>query len=412
MRFWVLIFRSPLAKNLQQWCDRHLSECLYRSLDFSSYSENIAAHIFKALGALAEKTTGKLRARPSLHNQRNRMTNFKKWLGGSLLAFGLVAQPVLADNTGNPVHFGDLTWESGSLITEVLRLITEKGYGVATDTLPGSTVSLEAALAKNDIQVIGEEWAGRSPVWIKAEAEGKVFGLGDIVKNASEGWWVPEYVIKGDPAKGIKALAPDLKSVNDLARYKEVFRDQEDPARGRFLNSPSGWTSETVNSQKLKAYGLDKDFVNFRTGSGAALDAEISSSIRRGKPVLFYYWSPTPLIGRYKLIKLEEPPFDAEAWKTLADANNPEPKGTRSLPAKLSIGVSAPFKAQYPQLVEFYEKVDFPIDLLNITLAQMSENRTEPRKAAEAFLREQPQIWHAWVTPQAAEKVDAAFESQ
>ena len=127
--------------------------------------------------------------------------------------------------------------------------------------------------------------------------------------------------------------------------------------------------------------------------------------------MLFYYWSPTPLIGRYKLIKLEEPAFDAEAWKTLADASNPNPKGTSSLPAKLAIGVSAPFKAQYPQLVEFYEKVDFPIDLLNTTLARMSEKRTEPRKAAEAFLREQPQIWHAWVTPDAAAKVDAALKA-
>lgn len=337
------------------------------------------------------------------------MNNLKKWLSGSLLAFGIVTQPVWAQSQATPVHFADLTWESGSFITEVLRQLTEKGYGVSTDTLPGSTVSLEAALAKNDIQVIGEEWAGRSPVWVKAEAEGKVFGLGDIVKNASEGWWVPEYVIKGDPKKGIEPLAPELKSVSDLARYKDVFRDQEDPSRGRFLNSPSGWTSETVNSQKLKAYGLDKDFVNFRTGSGAALDAEISSSIKRGKPVLFYYWSPTPLIGRYPLIKLEEPPFDAQAWKTLTDANDPNPKGTRSLPAKLAIGVSAPFKSEYPQLVQFYEKVDFPIDLLNQTLAQMSEKRTEPRKAAEAFLREQPQIWERWVTPEAAQKVKSAL---
>jgi glycine betaine/proline transport system substrate-binding protein len=340
------------------------------------------------------------------------MNNLKKWLGGSLLALGLLSQPVLADSKNTPIHFGDITWESGSFITEVLRILTEKGYGEATDTLPGSTVSLEAALAKNDIQVIGEEWAGRSPAWIKAEAEGKVSGLGDIVKNASEGWWVPEYVIKGDAEKGIKPLAPDLKSVDDLKRYKEVFRDPEDPSRGRFLNSPTGWTSEIVNSQKLKAYGLDKDFVNFRTGSSAALDAEVASLIRRGKPVLFYYWSPTPLIGRYKLIKLDEPTFDAEAWKTLSDANNPNPKGTRSLPAKLAIGVSTPFKTQYPQLVEFYEKVDFPIDLLNKTLADMSEKRTEPRQAAEAFLRDQPQIWHSWVTAEAAQKVDAALNAK
>ncbi|MFP3335160.1 glycine betaine ABC transporter substrate-binding protein, partial [Pseudomonas sp. SIMBA_064] len=87
-------------------------------------------------------------------------------------------------------------------------------------------------------------------------------------RGATEGWWVPEYVIKGDPAKGLKPLAPDLKTVQDLARYKEVFKDPESPGKGRFLNSPIGWTSEVVNAQKLKAYGLDDSYVNFRSGSG------------------------------------------------------------------------------------------------------------------------------------------------
>lgn len=337
------------------------------------------------------------------------MKSIKTLLGGSLLALSLLVQQAPAAPAAAPIHFGDITWESGSLITEVLRLIVEKGYGYPTDTLPGSTVSLEAALAKNDIQVIGEEWAGRSPAWVKAQQEGKVFGLGDTVKGATEGWWVPEYVIKGDPARGIAPMAPELKSVTDLKKYKDVFRDPEQPDRGRFLNSPSGLTSEIVNSQKLKAYGLTDSFTNFRTGSGAALDAEISSSVRRGQPVLFYYWSPTPLLGRFKLIKLEEPAFDAQAWKTLSDASNPNPKPTRSMPAQLTIGVSQPFKAQYPELVAFFEKVDFPIDLLNQTLATMSEKRLDPRQVAETFLREQPQVWKAWVSPEAADKVGKAL---
>ncbi|KPA98419.1 MULTISPECIES: ABC transporter substrate-binding protein [Pseudomonas] len=337
------------------------------------------------------------------------MTSIKTLLGSSLLALSLLAQQAPAADQPPPIHFGDITWESGSLITEVLRLIVEKGYGYPTDTLPGSTVSLEAALAKNDIQVIGEEWAGRSPAWVKAESEGKVFGLGDTVKGATEGWWVPEYVIKGDPARGIRPLAPDLRSVADLPRYKDVFADPEDPSRGRFLNSPTGWTSEIVNSQKIKAYGLSDSFVNFRTGSGAALDAEVSSAVKRGKPVLFYYWSPTPLLGRFNLVKLEEPPFDAEAWKTLADASNPHPRGTRSLPAHLAIGVSAAFKQQYPELVEVFEKVDLPIDLLNRTLAQMSEKRLAPRAVATTFLREQPQVWSQWVPAAVAERVKGAL---
>ncbi|MDT9644689.1 ABC transporter substrate-binding protein [Pseudomonas sp. JV245A] len=337
------------------------------------------------------------------------MKGIRALLASSLLSLAALstAQPVVA--APQPIHFADLNWESGSLITEILRIMVEQGYGLPTDTLPGTTITLETALANNDIQVIGEEWAGRSPVWVKAEAEGKVQALGDTVKGATEGWWVPEYVIKGDPAKGIKPLAPELRSVADLARYKDVFKDPESPDKGRFLNSPIGWTSEIVNQQKLKAYGLQDSYVNFRSGSGAALDAEISSAIRRGKPILFYYWSPTPLLGRFKLVQLQEPPFDAEAWKTLTDAANPNPRPTRSLASRLSIGVSTPFQKQYPQLAQFFAKVDLPIEPLNRALAQMSENHSAPRDAALAFLKQHPDVWRAWVPRDVADRIAATL---
>ncbi|MBP5077533.1 ABC transporter substrate-binding protein [Pseudomonas chlororaphis] len=338
------------------------------------------------------------------------MKGLRTLLGGALLGFGILLAPAGAWAAQTPIHFADLNWESGSLITDILRTIVEKGYGLPTDTLPGTTITLETALANNDIQVIGEEWAGRSPVWVKAEAEGKVAALGDTVKGATEGWWVPEYVVKGDPAKGIKPLAPGLRSVTDLKRYKDVFKDPESPGKGRFLNSPIGWTSEVVNKQKLKAYGLTDSYVNFRSGSGAALDAEITSSIRRGQPVLFYYWSPTPLLGRFKLIQLEEPPFDAEAWKTLTDAEHPNPRPTRSLASKLSIGVSTPFQKQYPQIAEFFGKVDLPIEALNKALAEMSEKHTPPEEAAQAFLKEYPQVWRAWLPGDVADKVSASLD--
>ncbi|MBC3419952.1 MULTISPECIES: ABC transporter substrate-binding protein [unclassified Pseudomonas] len=327
-------------------------------------------------------------------------------LAGLLLALGLASTDSAARaESAKPIQFGAIGWESGALTTEILRLIVEKGYGYPTDTLPGSTVSMEVALAKNDLQVIAEEWAGRSPAWVDAEKKGLVFALGDTVKNAVEGWYVPAYVIKGDPARNLKPLAPELKSVADLKRYPQVFKDPEAPTKGRFLNSPSGWTSEIVNTQKLKAYALEGLYTNFRTGSGAALDAEVSSAIRRGQPVLFYYWSPTPLMGRFDLVRLEEPPYDAQAWATLTDPANPAPRGSSSLPAKLSIGVSRAFKTQYPDLVALFEKVDLPIDTLNQALAIMSEKRQDPREAAKVFLREHPQVWEAWMPSEVARKV-------
>lgn len=294
--------------------------------------------------------------------------------------------------------------------TEVLRFILEKGYGCETDAVPGNTVTMENALKQNDIQVTGEQWAGRSTVWQEAEKAGQVFSVGETVKGASEGWWVPDYVVHGDAKRGIKALAPGLKSVSDLPRYKALFKDDEEPAKGRFYNCPTGWTCEIVNTQKLKAYGLDDSYVNFRTGAGPALDAAISSAIAQGRPVLFYYWAPTPLLGRFKLVQLEEPPFDEAAWKTLTDANDPNPKGSRSLPAKISIGVSRDFHDKAPALVQVFEKVELPLPMFNALLADMAEHHRDVADVRATFFREHRELWSKWVTAEAAGRIDAALK--
>lgn len=335
-------------------------------------------------------------------------------LASLALVLSLTSQISSAANDANcpypkPVIFAGLNWESGMFTTEVLRYILEKGYGCKTDALPGNTITMENALRHNDIQVSAEQWAGRSPIWREAEKAGEVFSVGEIVRGATEGWWVPEYVVKGDPEHGIEPMAPDLKSVADLQRYKKLFRDPEEPSKGRFLNCPSGWTCELVNSQKLKAYVLLDSFTNFRTGTGAALDSAISSALRQRQPVLFYYWSPTPLMGRFKFIKLEEPPFSEEPWATLSDQNNQNPIGGSSLPSKLTFGVSRSFHDQAPQLISLFEKVQLPLPLFNQVLAEMSVGRMRVEQVREKFLREHRDIWEQWVPADVISRIDESL---
>lgn len=339
------------------------------------------------------------------------MTPLRTLISLVVLATALVAPAARAECPyPKPVVFAGLNWESGMFLTEVLRYVLEKGYDCRTDALPGNSVTMENALAQNDIQVFAEQWAGRSPVWREAEEAGKVFAVGEPVKGASEGWWVPEYVVKGDPQRGIEPLAPELRKVSDLPRYKALFRDPEDRYKGRFYNCPTGWTCETVNSQKLKAYGLLDSYTNFRTGAGPALDAAIASAYRRGEPILFYYWSPTPLMGRFKLIQLEEPPFSEESWATLSDPRHPNPIGGASLPAKISIGVSRDLHDRAPELVGMFEQVEIPLPLLNQVLAEMGEQRRDVADMRTAFFRQQRAVWSRWVPDEVAARIDASLK--
>jgi ABC-type proline/glycine betaine transport system permease subunit/ABC-type proline/glycine betaine transport system substrate-binding protein len=335
-----------------------------------------------------------------------------------LTALGLVSilggTPAFADycGSGKTVTFAGVDWESGAFLTEVMSALLSRGYGCSVDKIPGNTVTLEQATANNQVQIFAEEWIGRSDVWNKAAAAGKVKGVGNTVDGATEGFLVPEYVIKGDPERNIKPIAPDLKSVEQLSdpKYVKLFQDPEEPSKGRMLNCPSGYSCEVVTTAKLEAYDLNDYYTNFRPGTGAALEAAITAAYQRGEPILFYYWSPSSLMGRYKVVKLQEPPFDEACWKSLTNSTVKHTVGCDWPATKIAYGVNTEFAAEAPEIIAILEKATFPIADINAALAVMREKRIEAKPAAITFLKTHEALWGKWVTPEAKAKIDASLK--
>ncbi len=322
----------------------------------------------------------------------------------------LLAWPVAAQDAchGKTIKFAGLNWESGEFLTAVMRQVIARGYGCKTDALPGNTVTLEQALADDDIQVFAEEWVSRSDTWKKAADAGKVRALGHPFTRATEGWYVPDYMVLGPGA-----VTPDLHDVSQLgqARYLKLFADPEQPARGRFLNCPSGWSCEGVNTAKLHAYGLDAVYVDFRPGTGPAMDAAITGAYAQKRPILFYYWSPSAIAGKLKLHRLDEPPYSDACWKDLTSQSGRHTKGCTAPPADIAWGASAPFVAQNPELAAVLEKATVPLDLLNANLVAIVDGHASPDARAEAFLKTRPDLWQAWVTPEAGRRIEASLKA-
>ena len=313
---------------------------------------------------------------------------------------------------GKTVTFAGIDWESGAFITEVMKTILAKGYDCQVDSIPGNSVTLEQATANNDVQIFAEEWLGRSDVWNKAVEEKKVIAVGKTFVGASEGWFVPDYVVHGDPARNIEAKAPDLKSVSQLTDPKiaEIFADPEEPSKGRFLNCPSGWTCEGVSTAKLEAYKLDEAYVNFRPGTGTALDAAITSAYLQGEPILFYYWSPTAIMGKFKLIQLEEPAYNEACWKELSSANGKRDEGCAFPSVDVAYGVNSTFASEAPEIVEILEKATFPLEEVNASLAYMADNKVDATAAAAEFLKTKGDVWSKWVSEEARGKIEAGLK--
>ncbi|GAK45213.1 substrate-binding region of ABC-type glycine betaine transport system [Tepidicaulis marinus] len=306
-----------------------------------------------------------------------------------------------------PIMFGGLDWDSNAFHTEVARIVLEEGYGCRTDVLPGSSLPLLTGLGRGDIDVLMEVWLDNvTEPWNEALARGDVVSLGTNFPDAVQGWYVPRYLVEGDAARGIEAVAPGLSHVRDLARYKTLFRDPEEPAKGRFYNCILGWSCEVLNTAKLRAYGLEDDFTNFRPGTGAALAAAIAGAYERGEPVVAYYWGPTWVLGAFDLMRLEEPPYEPAKWRAFADdpANNPP---TAYPTVEVVVGANADFAEGAPRIAEFLKAYETSNALTSEALAYLRANPgARARDAARNFLERHPEIWKAWVTPEIAARIE------
>jgi len=235
----------------------------------------------------------------------------------------------------------------------------------------------------------------------KAIAEQSIHDLGGNFLDNWQGWLVPTYMIEGDAARGIQAVAPDLKSVFDLPQYWELFKDPETPSKGRFVNGPTGWEATGINSEKLVEYGLDQYFTDFPAGSDAALSGSLASAYSQGKPWFGYYWEPTWVLGKYDMTRLEEPAYDATIWNTTHACAYP--------PNKVNIGVSTDFYDRAPEIVTFLERYSTTTQQLNEVLAYMQDSGASTQQAAIFFLENYESTWTQWLPADVTAKVKAAL---
>lgn len=296
-----------------------------------------------------------------------------------------------------PVKFADAGWDSLKFNNAVAAYIIETGYGVETDIIPGSSAAIQLGLKDKDLDVLIETWSDNIEQYDEDVASGAIIEIKTIMEDNMQGFYVPTYVIKGDEARGIAPMAPDLKTVEDLKKYPDLFVDEEDPGMGRIYNAPPGWMVAETMETKTLSYGLDEMYNLFSPGSDAALAASIVSSYEKGEPWIGYYWEPTWVTGLYDLTLLEEAEYSDELWEN--------GRMCSFKPAKVTITVQNDFPEQLPEITEFLSNYNLNSRQIAEALAYMSENEATVDEAAMWFLEGSEDVWTTWVDESTAQKV-------
>ena len=210
------------------------------------------------------------------------------------------------------VKIGDFDWDSANIHTAIGSYIIENGYGCDVEVTKGSTNPILAALIDNQLDLIFEHWTDNNVALIDPElASGNLVDLGINTPASEQAFFVDRATSE---AYGITSVA-DLKKPG----IWELFKDPEDPSKGRITSCISGWTCYTINLVKINEYGLGDLYTNFDPGSGGALDAAIAGAFAKNQPIVTYYWTPTSLMGKPEIdmVRLTEPAYDKACWDAM-----------------------------------------------------------------------------------------------
>jgi len=332
---------------------------------------------------------------------------FLSMAGAVVAALSLSGQ---ASAACGDITVAEMNWASAELMANVDKIILEEGYGCNVELVPGATTTTFASMnEKGQPDVAGELWinAVREPLQ-KAMGEGRLHSVnGGPITELGEGWWLP-------PATAKKH--PELKTALDVLKRPDLFPHPEDPSKGAFVGCPAGWGCQLANANLFRAFEMEKKgWILVDPGSAAGLDGSMAKAVERGENWFGYYWSPTAMIGKYKMHKLDfgVPFAGSENWdgcivKPEQECDNPKPSSWTH--SEVHSVITDSFKKKGGPAIGYLSSRVFPGPVMNGMLVYMGDNQAGGADAAVEFLTTQESVWTKWVSADVAAKVKASLK--
>ena len=301
---------------------------------------------------------------------------------------------------------GQPPWNAAYYIDEVAQIIFQEGYGYPTEIVDASNPAVLTAMCDGEIDVHMNVWRNAYVPYQEMLANNQLEQITVLHTDAVNGIYVPTYVIEGDPERGIEAVAPDLKTVKDLAKYADLFPDPDDPSKGVFINAPTDMTANPIFAAKLEAYGLTEYYNITVPGSQSAMEASLEAAYEKGEPWVGYSYTPTWVQAKFDMTKLEDEPYDESLYTEEAGYVCDFP------PEEVVIACANGFSEKAPDVYECLKKVKIAGYHISDMLWYMKRENVDGRQAAIYWMKENPDEWTSWVTDEAAENINAYLETQ
>jgi len=318
--------------------------------------------------------------------------------------FVLLSAMIVSGTTLSPVSaaapqtilFTDNQWDSQMFHNELAKFIVENAFeGYKVEFSTGSSTLNWQGMINGDVDLDIESWTDNVATYEDDVARKDIVPLGILVPDSAQGLYVPRYMIEGDPARGIEPLTPNLKNVADLVGHADVFKDPEDPGRGRLYGAIPGWMIDEILYKKYEHYGLNEEYNYFRVGSEAVLFASLAGAYNLGEPWVGYCYEPTWVTGKLDVVLLGDAPYDPELYR----------EGACEIPRQaLRVVCGGHFPEKAPELLDFFKKYRTGSALVSEALARLEETKESHAATAVWFLKTHDALLDEWLTPEGAKR--------
>ncbi len=320
----------------------------------------------------------------------------------STVAFGALTFGGSAFAACGDITLGSFSWQSSEAMAAVDNLILNAGYGCNAAIVQGDTVpTITSMIEKGQPDIAPEATPSLlGEVYTKGAEEGRISQIGTAISDGQvSGWYIPQYVAEAHP---------EIKTVEDAMKHPELFPSAEDPSKGAVIQGPQGWGDTVVTAQLFKALN-NPNFVLIPSGSAAALDGAIAKAYEQKAGIIAQYWSPTSLLGKYPMLRLEMP-HDADEWARCTSKQDcPDPKPNYWKQAEMvTLGSKGAAEKLGAEAADYIAKRSWTQAEVGKVMLWMTENQANGADGAKWFINNMGDVWTKWVPAEVAEKVKAA----
>ncbi len=317
----------------------------------------------------------------------------------------LLSAPSIQASECGSVTIADMNWNSATLIAHVDQYILQHGFDCEAELVPGDTMPTGTSMIeKGQPDIAPELWSNsmKEPI-DKAVAEKRLVVAGKSLSDGGEeGFWVPEYLVQ---------QYPEMTTIEGVIKHAKLFKHPEDPDMSMFMGCPAGWNCQISAGNLYRALGLEEaGFELVDPGSGAGLSGAIAKAYERQEPWFGYYWAPTAVLGKYKMVKVDfGSGVDLDEFRSCTTQTEClEPKVTMYPPSPVDTLVTSDFATRAPEATQYLGNRSFTNAQMNELLAWMEDNQADGEFVTLHFLENYQETWTQWLPEDVAAKVKEA----